>query len=305
LARDIGREELREKQHAVRNQVTRVYYEIAQTQTALDASVQAVEFYRELDRVTDQHLLQQVVLTGESLEVKVRLAREQLETVKMRNRLDDQQDRMNQLLGRDLRQRFRVETTGVPSLAELDLASAQSRALEQRPEIREAQLKKKRAEYARRHKKAEYIPDVSLMVQQLSFPNVEMLPKNSLTAGVSLVWEPFDWGRKHHELAEKTKTIEQADAQLRETEADVLVDVNTQFRRVQETAASLKVAQLAVEAAKEKLRVAGDAYKVQAVRLDRVLESQTGVSNADAEYQRALSSYWTAKADLAKAAGEN
>jgi outer membrane protein TolC len=74
---------------------------------------------------------------------------------------------------------------------------------------------------------------------------------------------------------------------------------------VQETAASLKVAQLAVEAAKEKLRVAGDAYKVQAVRLDRVLESQTGVSNADAEYQRALSSYWTAKADLAKAAGEN
>ncbi len=304
LTRDIGREDLRAKRHAVRNQVTRVYYAIAQTQSALDASTQAVQFYQELERVTDQFLLQQVVLKADSLDVKMRLAREKLEHVKLQDQLETQQERLNQVLGRDLGRRFRVALTEAPSLVELDLNTAQARALEQRPEIRQAQLRQKQAEYDRRQKKAEWIPDLSLAVQQVSFPNVEMLPRNVLAAGVYLSWEPFDWGRKRHELAEKSKALEQTDAALHEAESLVLLEVNEQFRNLQESAASLTVAQLAVDTAKERLRVTNDGYRVQAVRLDRVLETQTGLSTAESQYQLALSRHWTAKADLAKAVGE-
>ncbi len=305
LARDIGREDLRQKRHQVRNQVTRLYYELAQTQGRLEASTQAVEFYTELDRVTDQFLLQQVVLKADSIDVKMRLAREQLETVKLRNELETRQERFNQLLGRDLRLRFRVVPTPVPSLAELDLGVAQARALEQRPELRQALLKNRQAEYDRRAKKAEYIPDISLSIQHLSFVNVKMLPSNVASAGLSLTWEPFDWGRKKHELAERTKTVEQTVQALHETEAQVVLEVNTQFRNVQETFAALRVTQLALEAAKEKLRVVGNAYRLQAVRLDQLLEVQTAVSSAGSQYQRALSSYWEARADLDKAIGED
>ena len=305
LARDIGREELRLRRQQVRNQVTQLYYQLAQTQSAMDANLQAVAFYTELDRVTDQFLLQQVVLKSDSLQVKTRLAGEELQTVRLRNDLETQQDRMNQLLGRDLRQRFRVAATPGPSLVELDLGVAQARALQQRPELRQAQLKSSRAEYERRAKKAEYIPDLSFAVQQLSFVNIEMLPSNVVSAGFSLTWEPFDWGRKRHELAEKSMAVEQTVAELHETEAQVLVDVNTRFRQLQEAAASLRVAQLAVEEAREKLRVAGDGYRLQTVRLDQVLQAQSGVSSADTQYQRALSDYWAARADLEKATGED
>ncbi len=305
LARDISRQELRGKRHQVRNQVARVYYQLAQTQSELDASTQAVEFYTELDRVTDQFLLQQVVLKSESIDVKMRLARERLETVKLRDQLETQQEQMNRLLGRDLRLRFRVAVMPSPSLAELDLTVAQTRALEQRPELRQAELKVKQAEYERRAKKAEYIPDVSLSVNHLSFVNVEMLPSNVASAGLSLSWEPFDWGRKKHELAERSKAVEQSVTSLSETQAQVLIDVNKQFRKVQEAAANLHVTQLVIEAAKEKLRVAGDNYRVQAVRLDQVLQAQTGLSTADADHQRALSDYWEARADLEKATGED
>ncbi len=304
LARDIGREELRAQRHAVRSQVTRAYYSIAQTQSALDASTQAVEFYQELDRTTEQLLLRQVVLKAESLDVKMRLAQARLQSLKLQNQLETEQERLNDLLGRDISRRFRVAFTAAPSLVELDLSIAQAHALEQRPEVRQAQLKKKQAEYDRRYKKAEYIPEVSLAFQQMSFTNVEMLPKNVLMAGVHLSWEPFDWGRKSHELAERTKAIEQTDAALHEAETQVLLDVNAQFRTVQESVAFLAVAQLAVDTAREKLRVANEGYRVQTVRLDRVLEAQTGLSTATSQYQRALSNYWTARADLTKAAGE-
>ncbi len=305
LSRDIASEDLRVKRHNVRNQVTRLYYDMAQTQTALDASLQAVEFYRELDRVTDQFLVQQVVLKAESIDVKMRLAREQLQSVKLRNDLETQQERMNQLLGRDLRQRFRVDASGAPTLVELDLGIAQARALEQRPELRQAQLKVKQANYDRRIKKAEYIPDVSLNFQHLSFTNLEMLPRNVVSAGLTFSWEPFDWGRKKHELVEKSKGIEQAETSLKETEAQVLIDVNSEFRKVQEATASLRVAQLSIDAAKEKLRVTSDEFRVQSVRLDQVLQAQTGVSNAASDYQRALGNYWSARADLVKATGED
>jgi outer membrane protein TolC len=305
LSRDIGKQDLRAKQHAVRNQVTRVYYNIVQTQAALDASTQAVEFYRELDRVTDQYLLQEVVLRADSLDVKMRLAREKLETVKLQHQVETQQEQLNQLLGRDIRRRFRVAGTSAPSLIELDLGVAQARALKQRPELRQAELKKQQAEYDRRRTKAEYIPDVSFAVQQASFANIEMLPSNAVSAGLYLNWEPFDWGRKRHELAEKSKAIAQAEAAWHETESEILRDLNEQFRKVQESAASLAVAELAVVAAKEKLRVTNNAYRVQAVRLDRVLEAETTVSTAASQYQRALSNYWTARSDLEKATGED
>jgi len=136
FSRDIGREDLRVKQHEIRDQVTRLYYDLAQTQTALDASLQTIQFYTELDRVTDQFLLQQAVLKADSIDVKMRLAKEQLEAVKLRNALETHQEQMNQLMGRDIRQRFRVNATRAPDAAELDLTVAQSRAFEQRPELR-------------------------------------------------------------------------------------------------------------------------------------------------------------------------
>jgi len=207
-------------------------------------------------------------------------------------------------MGRDIRKRFRVSENRIPDPVELDLAAAQSRALEQRPELRQAQLKIKQAEYDRRQKKAEYIPDISLSVHQLSFLNVEMLPANVVTAGVDLTWEPFDWGRKRHELAAKSETVEQAQTALSETESQILVEVDAKFRKVQEASATLQVAQLAVDEAAEKLRVANDAYRIRSVRLDQLLQVEAGKSTAASEYQRALSNYWTTRADLAKAMGD-
>jgi outer membrane protein TolC len=91
---------------------------------------------------------------------------------------------------------------------------------------------------------------------------------------------------------------------VRETEAQIVVDVNKQFRKVQETAAALRVSQLAMDAAAEKLRITGDEYRVQAVRLAKVFEVQADLAAAASQHQKSLSEYWTAKADLAKAMGE-
>ena len=107
-----------------------------------------------------------------------------------------------------------------------------------RPEIRQARLKEQQAEFDRRLAKAEYIPDVSLSVRYLGFHNFEVLPTSVTTAGLFLTWEPFDWGRRANNVAEKAKTVEQARNGAQETESQIAVEVGVKFRKWQESRCS-------------------------------------------------------------------
>ena len=122
---------------------------------------------------------------------------------------------------------------------------------------------------------------------------------------MSFSWEIFDWGKKRRELDEKSKTVEQARASLVETENQVQIDVNSKHRKLQQTRLQVRIAQLSQETARENLRVSTNKYKVQAALLSDVLKAQTALADADQQYQQALVSFWTAKADFEKAIGED
>ncbi|MGA9996754.1 MAG: TolC family protein, partial [Pyrinomonadaceae bacterium] len=182
---------------------------------------------------------------------------------------------------------------------------ARSRALDQRPELREARLKVRQAEVERRIKKSEYIPDVSLGFTYMSFRNFnnEAIPKNSASLSVAVKWEVFDWGRKKNQLAEKERAIEQARNGMREAESLVLIEVGDKFRKFQQTRQALVVAQLTQETARENMRVSTTKYKLESALFSDVLQTQATLADADYQYQQALLAFWTAKAEYEKAIG--
>ena len=120
-----------------------------------------------------------------------------------------------------------------------------------RPEVRQAHLKEKQAEYDRRLAKAEYIPDLSLELRYQGINNVQVLPQNVSTAGFLLTWEPFDWGRRHNKVVEAKKTIEQARNGIQETESKIAVEVGAKYRKWHEASLLLKASGTAHEAAAE------------------------------------------------------
>jgi outer membrane protein TolC len=305
LARESGKEQVRAKRQALVSEVKRAYFALAQTQSSLEASEEALKLYRELERVTERYVLQQVVLKSDGLEVKANRASQELQAVKLRNAIASQQEQLNLLMGRDIRQRFVASPLPEVDLHDVNLEIAQAKALEQRPEIKQAQLAVQQTEYDRRMKKADYIPNVSFVLQQFSFPRFQFLPQNVLTAGFGMTWEPLDWGRRKHEVAESEKSVEQARNVLRDTETKVLLEVNANFRRLQENAALIRVQQMVSDTAKERLRVLTNRYGVQAALLRQVLEAQANVAHSAYDYQAAVASYWSAKADLERAMGEN
>ena len=280
---ELAREVLRQQQQAVADQVKQDYYGILQTQSALEAANQVVKFYTELDELTERYLAQEAVLKSDELNVKTQLAKSKYEVVRLQDAFQSQQEDLNEVLGRDLTTEFAVEA--VPDLAsyEMNLGEARQRAIEQRPEIREARLRQKQAELDERAQRAESIPGVSLAFNYLSPFNVNFVPKNIVSAGLMLDWDVWDWGRKRKELAEKVLTVRQAELGEREAEQQILVEVGVKFRKLTESRALLDVDQLARQTEQEKLRVVMNQYRQSAALLKDTLQQEASVATADAQ----------------------
>jgi outer membrane protein TolC len=186
----------------------------------------------------------------------------------------------------------------------VDPATAVDQALAQRPDVRAAQLKLQDAQLGYKVKKSEYVPEINLELRYTKLYNVELVPDELATVGIYGRWEFYDWGRKRRELAERSATIMQAENDQRQVEARVAIEVNERIRKVMEEHERVNVAELQRKAAREKVRVLTNQYKVKAVLLKDVLQAQTELEDATNSYEHAVLSLWTAKADLQKALGE-
>ena len=302
--REIEKERARSQQLSVINDVKRLYFAILQTQSALTANNEAIQLYRELDRTLQVRVTQRVALRSDSLDVQVRLAQEEFTRTSRLNTLASQKEQLNQLLGRDVSSGFEVDDVAPVSAFEIDPVAGRTQALANRPDVREARLKLDQAELDRRMTKADRIPEISLALSYTSNFNIDVLPANLATVGVRLTWEPFDWGRKGHELAAKTRVVQQARLGVRQTEDKTVLEINSRYRALAEKRALLAVARMAQCANREKLRVKTNQFHVQAALLPDVLQIRAELADADDGYQQALLGFWTAKADYELAIGE-
>ena len=306
LKGEIAQEELRLKQQQIVRDVKRAYYAVLETESEIEAIAETIRMYKELDRLTGDYVAQQVALRTESLGVKSRLAKSEYDLTTLIDKAGIQKQQLNQLLGRDVLTEFTV--TAVPDAAyfETDLAAARARALEQRPELKEARLKVKQAEGDRRVKKAEFIPDVSASFQHIATANFNsFVPKSYMNVGITVSWEVFDWGRKKHELAGKDLAIQQARNAVKDAESGVLIEVNDKYNKLRQARQLFAVTQMDREAAVENVRVLTNRYKAQMSLLKDVLQAQSELEQATNQGRQALLSFWTAKADFETAIGED
>ncbi len=305
VGEEIAQESLRQKKQETTRQVKEAYYQIVQTQTQISSAQESLKYLTELAALTERNLAEQTVLKSDSLNVKAKLSQQRYQLLVLQDTLASQKEALNQLLGRDLAADFSVEEQPLPTPEELDLAAARKAAVEQRPEIREARLQTKKTELDIRRERAEYLPDISIQMSYISLPNISFAPKNIVSAGFLLQWQPFDWGQKKHKIEELRSTSKQAALTTQDAEQQVLLDVNQKFRKLMETRALLDTQAAVQETEREKLRVMMNQYREKSALLADLLQQQASVAQADNQYQQSLAGFWTAKAGFDQAVGRD
>ena len=303
-SREYQREQLRDTRLALVDEIRRTYYGIAQTKSAIDANTQTIALLDELGRVVERRVVTKVALKSDALTVDSRMAQAQLARLTLEHTMASQKEQLNLLLGRDVRTRFDVVDMPPITAVDTDLEAAQARAIEGRPDVKQARIKLQQAELARRVAKADYLPDVGLSVSYVSPLTIDGAPRQIATAALQAQWEPFDWGRKGRALATKSLEIQQARNSVRETEDRVLLDVNVRYRKLDEARAQLRAARIAQDAARESARVKVAQYDARTALLADVLQTEASLADSDNQLQQALIAFWTARADFARALGE-
>lgn len=303
LGRKIADQQTRLTQLEVVKEVRQTYYAILQSQSSLEAVEYSLELLRELAQQTSHYVKVGTALDADLLQIKARLAQAEYDKAALAGPLATQKEQLNLLLGRSIQTDFRVaaavEASWIPALAE-----ARERAIVTRPEIEQARLKVQQAYIDRNKKRTEYIPDISASLSYTSALNMtSAMPRNVAIAGVQASWEPFDWGRKRSELAQKSKVIQDAELTVKDVEDRIRIEVGSAHRKMQESRVLLAASRAAQESARETARLAGVRYRASAALLNAVLEAQADLASANDRTQKALLAYWSARADLEKAMG--
>ena len=304
MGEDLARENLRQTRQETAQQVREAYYQIAQTQAGLAAVETSLGYLDELDGLLGRRLAEEVVLRSDSLSVKAQIAQQRYQLLVLRDAGASGKESLNRLLGRDLAADFSVELQPIPGAEETDLAAARAKALQQRPEIRKAELQVRKTELDIRRERAEYLPNLSLQVSYFSFANMNFAPQNVTSAGFLFEWQPFDWGEKHHQIEQLRDAANQASLTQSDAAQQVLLDVGAQFRKLGESRALLDAQTAVQQAEREKLRVVMHRFDEKSALITDVLQQQAALSQADSQFSKALAAFWAARASFYRALGE-
>ena len=304
LATELSQQSYFEREKGLVNQVRRAYYAILRSQSELESQRALLAYLDELQQLTGRRLQQEAVLKADSLRITAQRSKALYQLTVTEDAMADQKEALNRLLGRDLETNFTVEMVPTSLPEELSLQEARKIATERRPEIKAETIKKEKAALETKIEKTRYIPDISIQANYAVTSNISFLPQSVGAVGVLLTWQPWDWGQKRHNIAQKVDTEKQAQLSIESVRDQVVQEVDSTFRRLREARELLNAAQAARDAEAEKLRNEMDAYSHQAIVLSDLLQQQSSVANAEGQYRQGLLAFWKARADFERALGE-
>jgi outer membrane protein TolC len=299
----VAKEELRSARQRLAEEVKTTYYDIVEIEAARSATQEDEVFLSELLGLVERYVEESVALAYEALEVKARLAASQQAYREQTSQLANEKEDLNRLMGRPIDVPFSVAGVLIDSEDSVSPARARADALANRPDVRAAQLRVERAETNLRLQHADFLPEVNLVASYLRPFDAEFIPDEYAKVSLEGRWEIFEWGRRFDEMGGKRIAVRKAKNEVRDTRAKVELEVNDRLRSFEDAITRVPVAEMAREAAREKLRVMMNRYREQSVLLERVLDAQAGLANANADVRVSKLQVLAARAQLERAMG--
>src|ERR1700690_379812 len=293
-----------QREQKLTDDVRQSYYQVLQEQIQYESQQSMVKYLEELLQLTDRRFSQYAALEADRLSVKAEVAKATYQLTTIEDKLADSKESLNHLLGRSVEMEFSVEPVAATLPEEQDLATARANALERRPEMKLAANRVRQAELAIKSEKTHYIPDIAIQASYVSPVNINFLPQNIGSVGALFTWQPWDWGEKRHKVREAALTEKQAGLSAEDAREQILLDVDSNFRRLREARAHLAVAEALRDAETEKMRNQKEAYAQQSILLSDLLKQQSSLAEAESQYHQAVLAFWSARADFQKTLGE-
>lgn len=285
-------------------QVQDAYLGLVDTQNALVAARDSLEFTREMERVTQEYLKEKTVLKADLLDVQTSRAQQEAQLATLQRNYQTQKEQLNYLLARDLNTNFMVQMPTVSQEVSKTIEELEAQAQEQRPDLAQARARLKQALINTEIARAAYIPDLGIQFGYLHNGNSGLLPGTYLTVALVATWDIFDWGGREANVRAKAQQAEEVSLQTEDAKQRAALEVAQKFRAVENLRSQEASKKLQVEAAEEHHRVALAQYQVKAKLASEVLNTQAKLSSARRDYQKWQIDLAQSVAELYQAVGQ-
>ncbi|MBX3171022.1 MAG: TolC family protein [Candidatus Eremiobacteraeota bacterium] len=285
-------------------QVQDAYLSLVDTQNALVAARDSLEFTQEMERVTQEYLKEKTVLKADLLDVQTSRAEQEAQLATLQRTYQTQKEQLNYLLARDLNTDFTVQMPTISREVSQTITELEAQAQAQRPDLAQARARLKQALINTEIARAAYIPDVGVQFGYLHNGNSGLLPGTYLTVALVATWDIFDWGGREANVRARAQQAEEISLQTEDARQRAALEVAQKFRAVENLRALEAAKKLQVEAAEEHHRVALAQYQVKATLASEVLNTQAKLSSARRDYQKWQIDLAQSVAELYQAVGQ-
>jgi len=312
-AAQIRMEEARDQNLRVVADVKRLFHSMVQTRAAMRAAAAGIETLTEIEKTAQRHLDEKTILRADVLDVRGRLASARATAAALDDAYATQREQMGLLIGGAFDEPRVAQASSLRPGGD-DGGAGWKPALHgggdgddvaNRPDLARANLAIKVAEEDVRLQRAKAIPDVSLVGAYVAPATAGVLPKHVAAVTLVVSVEPFTWGRRAAELAEKQKAVEQARNVERDAREAAQIEIADARRRVDTSQLAIAAREAERDAAAERLRVVHERFANDAALLKDVLERQAAASEAESRLIAANESRWIALADYDRAIGKS
>jgi outer membrane protein len=242
------------------------------------------------------------------LRAKVEVSRNELDLISARNALRLAETSLCHFLAIDGECRIVLnEDLGIED-REFDLDEVLARAMELRPEVRQAEEVVRSRNYGVWQNRGYWLPNLDFSADY-SWSGLDALKlsetweESELTWRLSMSWDLFSgldrWGRGKQYGAQ----LNTAKKDFTQVKRDVALEVKEAYYNVEEAKQRMKVSAETVELAEEEFKLAGERYRLGAATMLEQIDSQVSLSEARTSYIEARYDYVISLARLARAAG--
>ncbi|MGV8056971.1 MAG: TolC family protein [Smithellaceae bacterium] len=309
----IGEEAAQIEETARRQDVVRdvkiAYFDILRAQRIVETAHQSVEMLTAHRNVADNYFKVGMIPKNDLLHAEVELANGRQAQVRAQNAMELAKSRFNTVLKRRIFAPVQIVDVLKYQPFEKQLDECFEVALKNRPELKVASLKAAQAAKLVQSAQSEYLPNLSLVGNYTRYgdnPSVSGSDykdaENWYVMGVAS-WNFWEWGKTKFRVDASRARENQALDAARELNDQIALEIKNAYLLLQEAQKQIAVSQTVIEQAQENFRIAEERFRERVATSTEVLDAQTLLTKAKAEYANALGDFNISYAKLDRAMG--
>ncbi|MBQ1615477.1 MAG: TolC family protein [Selenomonas sp.] len=295
---------LENTKQSVRYSATEGYYNVLNYKNLIKVQEDSVKAYQEhLDNVNAQYRVG-TVAKSDVLSSQVNLANAQQSLTTAQNNYDIAVATLNNIVGLPTDTVLEIDDQLKHSSYNLDLNDCTNYALNNRADGAAAYYAVKQAEAGINTAKAGWYPTVTASgTKSIEGKNAFGNDTDAWVFGATASWNIFDNGVTTANVNSAEASLTKAQENLHQKDETIQLDVRTAFLNLQAAEKNIKTTEVAVEQAREDLKIANVRYAAGVGTNLDVMDATEKMTAAQTNYYTALYKYNISKAALDKAMG--